>query len=334
MEKPDEASATRCNTDPYWDALGAVSCVGFVAAMSASAGGWDMPGPQQMTRGDCDRLNATEPRFKAVCLRGGTEPPRSGKYDIAGPPAARRAALLLGGEHTAPAAALKRRRSKSGDAPSFASGAKHPPGAARPPKPRRRSQRRRRAGGAGREREASVVVDVGCLPQLATIPVLPVPQYEALINFNRTKGARAAHHCVARGRGPRAAKPGDPPPAKPDVVIIPTQNKDVCKICDTVTWKHAPTQAYFKWCKGCKRFHAIHAFAGKLKASKCDESRARGRAGYMRRKDAPGARTAPGAPPQQPAAPFGDPSVGAPPQPPPPPMAPAPDANPSPSRRS
>ena len=81
MEKPDEASATRCNTDPYWDALGAVSCVGFVAAMSASAGGWDMPGPQQMTRGDCDRLNATEPRFKAVCLRGGTEPPRSGKYD-------------------------------------------------------------------------------------------------------------------------------------------------------------------------------------------------------------------------------------------------------------
>ncbi|KAH8061591.1 hypothetical protein JL721_8818 [Aureococcus anophagefferens] len=69
MEKPDEASATRCNTDPYWDALGAVSCVGFVAAMSASAGGWDMPGPQQMTRGDCDRLNATEPRFKAVCLR-------------------------------------------------------------------------------------------------------------------------------------------------------------------------------------------------------------------------------------------------------------------------
>ena len=71
MEKPDEASPTRCNTDPYWDALGAVSCVGFVAAMSASAGGWDMPGPQPMTRGDCDRLNATEPRFKAVCLRGG-----------------------------------------------------------------------------------------------------------------------------------------------------------------------------------------------------------------------------------------------------------------------
>ena len=244
---------------------------------------------------------------------------------------ARDAALLFGGEHTAPAAALKRRRSKSGDAPSFASGAKHPPGAARAPKPAAPKPAAAPAPAApGVNREASVVVDVGCLPQLATIPVLPVPQYEALINFNRTKGRGAAHHCVMCGREGRAPpKPGDPPPAKPDVVIIPTQNKDVCKICDTVTWKHAPTQAYFKWCKGCKRFHAIHAFAGKLKASKCDESRARGRAGYMRRKDAPpGAPDGPGAPPQQPAAPFGDPRVGAPPQPPPPPMAPAPDANP------
>ena len=56
------------------------------------------------------------------------------------------------------------------------------------------------------------------------------------------------------------------PPADDDRVVIPTQNKDVCKVCDTVTWKHNPTGAYFKWCKGCKRFHEIHAFAGKLKA--------------------------------------------------------------------
>ncbi|KAH8050207.1 hypothetical protein JL721_11468 [Aureococcus anophagefferens] len=194
------------------------------------------------------------------------------------------------------AAALKRRRSKSGDAPSFASGAKHPPGAARRRSPRRRPAPLPRRAGAGVNREASVVVDVGCLPQLATIPVLPVPQYEALINFNRTKAA-APHHCACASLRAAPPKPGDPPPAKPDVVIIPTQNKDVCKICDTVTWKHAPTQAYFKWCKGCKRFHAIHAFAGKLKAS-----------------NSPGALRRP---------------RGAPPQPPPPPMAPAPDANPA-----
>ena len=68
-------------------------------------------------------------------------------------------------------------------------------------------------------------------------------------------------------------------------VAITTRNSDVCTVCDTATWKHNASGAYFRWCKGCKRFHEIHAFAGKLKASKCDDSRARGRAGYMRRKE-------------------------------------------------
>ena len=164
---------------------------------------------------------------------------------------ARDAALLFGGEHTAPAAALKRRRSKSGDAPSFASGAKHPPGAARAPKPAAPKPAAAPAPAApGVNREASVVVDVGCLPQLATIPVLPVPQYEALINFNRTKG-----HCVMCGR---------------EDVIIKKNNKDVCNMCHTVTWKHAPTQAYFKWCKCHHGFHDIHAFARKMRCH-CDD---------------------------------------------------------------
>ena len=66
---------------------------------------------------------------------------------------------------------------------------------------------------------------------------------------------------------------------------IRQQNKDVCTRCDTAIWIHVASQQHFKWCKGCKRFHEIHAFAGKLKASKCDDSRARGRAGYMRRKE-------------------------------------------------
>ena len=64
-----------------WDTLGGLSCVGLVAAISASAGGWDMPGPPDITRGQCTRLNATEPEFGAVCMRGGTELPRSGTYD-------------------------------------------------------------------------------------------------------------------------------------------------------------------------------------------------------------------------------------------------------------
>lgn len=72
---------------------------------------------------------------------------------------------------------------------------------------------------------------------------------------------------------------------------IPKQNKDVCRQCDKATWKHASTRCYFKWCKGCKRFQNLVAFRGKLQASKCDNCRARGREGYMRRKDATGENT-------------------------------------------
>lgn len=73
-----------------------------------------------------------------------------------------------------------------------------------------------------------------------------------------------------------------------DFANIPKQNKDVCRQCDKATWKHASTRCYFKWCKGCKRFQNLVAFRGKLQASKCDNCRARGREGYMRRKDATG----------------------------------------------
>jgi len=68
--------------------------------------------------------------------------------------------------------------------------------------------------------------------------------------------------------------------------VIPKQNKDVCRECDKATWQHNTTGCYFKWCKGCKRFRNLVAFKGKLAASKCDHCRARGRDGYMRRKDA------------------------------------------------
>uniref|UniRef100_A0A7S3K094 Uncharacterized protein n=1 Tax=Aureoumbra lagunensis TaxID=44058 RepID=A0A7S3K094_9STRA len=64
-------------------------------------------------------------------------------------------------------------------------------------------------------------------------------------------------------------------------VVIPKQNKDVCRECDKATWHHALTGCYFKWCKGCKRFRNLIAFKGKIAASKCDHCRARGREGYV-----------------------------------------------------
>mmetsp|Transcript_22844 Transcript_22844/g.68525 ORF Transcript_22844/g.68525 Transcript_22844/m.68525 type:complete len:144 (+) Transcript_22844:253-684(+) len=125
-------------------------------------------------------------------------------------------------------------------------------------------------------RRVSVVVDDGDLPESALTADAAGLDYMSVVNYQRSaKGANQT--CVMCGSS--ACKNGG--------VVIPRQNKDVCRDCDKALWRHEPTGAYFKWCKGCKRFHEIHAFAGKLKASKCDDSRARGRAGYMRRKDAP-----------------------------------------------
>ena len=154
-------------------------------------------------------------------------------------------------------------------APSAAAGAAH-----EPPAPTK----------AGGNREASIVIEMKDLPPLDASRAGPAPPYEEVINYARTKGRGQAHHCVMCGREGRPPT-ADDSSLPSNIVIIPTQNKDVCKICDTVTWKHCATLCYFKWCKGCKRFHNLDSFAGKLKASKCDASRARGRAGYMRRKD-------------------------------------------------
>mmetsp|Transcript_9742 Transcript_9742/g.28696 ORF Transcript_9742/g.28696 Transcript_9742/m.28696 type:complete len:453 (-) Transcript_9742:53-1411(-) len=133
----------------------------------------------------------------------------------------------------------------------------------------------------GKHRGCSTTIDLKDLPPLDSFPTQEAPSYDSVINFNRTKGRGAPHSCVMCGKRGRPPTKGKDPPADDDRVVIPTQNKDVCKVCDTVTWKHNPTGAYFKWCKGCKRFHEIHAFAGKISASKCNGARARGRA-YMR----------------------------------------------------
>ena len=101
---------------------------------------------------------------------------------------------------------------------------------------------------------------------------------------------------------PMTVDEGIPPPPINDMpgAVIPKQNKDVCRECDKATWQHNATGTFFKWCKGCKRFRNLVAFKGKLAASKwyvlvlvscnfffsrSDHCRARGREGYMRRKD-------------------------------------------------
>ena len=115
----------------------------------------------------------------------------------------------------------------------------------------------------------SLARTLDALPQLDSFSAQAVPSYDEVINFIRTEG-----FCTMCG------KPGGEADGH---VTIPKQNRAVCNVCDTVTWKHNESGVYFRFCKACKRFHEIHAFAGKRKASKCDVARARGRASYHAR---------------------------------------------------
>mmetsp|Transcript_12258 Transcript_12258/g.38996 ORF Transcript_12258/g.38996 Transcript_12258/m.38996 type:complete len:499 (-) Transcript_12258:624-2120(-) len=153
----------------------------------------------------------------------------------------------------------------------------------------------------GSQYDGKVSSTISVPPAAADLVAGPAPAYESLINFPRAK-TRAQIHCVMCGRHPKpddaadgAASGDDLPGAARDddparaVVVIPRQNKDVCRECDKALWRHLETNTHFKWCKGCKRFRNLTAFAEKLAASKCDRCRERGRQGYMRRKGGAGA---------------------------------------------
>ena len=58
-----------------------------------------------------------------------------------------------------------------------------------------------------------------------------------------------------------------------NVVVIPKQNKSVCGGCSKAWWL-ATNGCYFKYCQGCKAFCEIHAFEGKLQATKCNKTAA------------------------------------------------------------
>jgi len=144
--------------------------------------------------------------------------------------------------------------------------------------------------------EGKISSTVGVPPPAPELNQGVAPPYEVLVNFPRAK-TRAKIHCVMCGRYPRghpedtettSDSKDDDSASKDGVVVIPRQNKDVCRDCDKALWRHNQTDFYFKWCKGCKRFRNLTAFAEKLAASKCDRCRERGRQGYQRRKGANG----------------------------------------------
>jgi len=112
---------------------------------------------------------------------------------------------------------------------------------------------------------------------LKTISRDDAPAYEDLINFPRARDKEQAQ-CVMCGRRPGAS------------VVIPRQNKDVCKDCDRQIWQHGKTLVFFKWCKGCKRFLNLVRFGDRLSAAKCEKCRHRARQSYMAKKTKTGVK--------------------------------------------
>lgn len=93
--------------------------------------------------------------------------------------------------------------------------------------------------------------------------------YNDIINFKRALNPRNGHHCVMCGD---------------KHAIIPSQNKDVCKTCDTGFWVVKATQIVVKFCKGCKNFQRLFDFRDKPEATKCVKCRQRGRQNYVSKK--------------------------------------------------
>eukprot|EP01036_Dinobryon_divergens_P025363 gene25363-33903_t len=65
---------------------------------------------------------------------------------------------------------------------------------------------------------------------------------------------------------------------------IPSQNKGVCKTCDSSFWYSHNFDVVFKFCKGCKVFCVLQGFHDKPEASKCLKCRRRGSQSYFMKK--------------------------------------------------
>lgn len=91
-------------------------------------------------------------------------------------------------------------------------------------------------------------------------------RYSDVINFSRCSKSHLCVMCGMKGN-------------------IPSQNKDVCKSCDTVFWFHTRLNVVIKFCKGCKNFVTLSEFQEKPEASKCGKCRHRGRQNYFARKN-------------------------------------------------
>lgn len=95
--------------------------------------------------------------------------------------------------------------------------------------------------------------------------------YHDIINYPRSS-VKGQHTCVMCGK------------MDSKDCVIPSQNKDVCKMCDSLVWFSQSINLMFKFCKGCKNFVSMFEFCDKPKASKCGKCRNRCRSSYSARR--------------------------------------------------
>lgn len=94
--------------------------------------------------------------------------------------------------------------------------------------------------------------------------------HKEVINFSRPDPRLCKNlHCVMCGESN---------------VHIPSQNKNICKICDSSFWLHNSLNIVFKFCKGCKNFFILEEFSDKPEGTKCRKCRQRGRDNYLNKK--------------------------------------------------
>ncbi|RYG95486.1 hypothetical protein EON65_55905, partial [archaeon] len=67
-------------------------------------------------------------------------------------------------------------------------------------------------------------------------------------------------------------------------VHIPTQNKNICRLCDSSYWLSLQYQRVFRYCKGCKNFVFLEDFTDKPTGTKCERCRDRERLLYLQRR--------------------------------------------------
>jgi Zn-finger nucleic acid-binding protein len=131
----------------------------------------------------------------------------------------------------------------------------------------------------------------------------PVPEHTSLVNFqisHREALPEGMRCCVMCGKawpcssnkkaikssseeGSSAGPGGNDNSSKN--VMIPTQNKGLCTLCDVNVWVVVSSGLEIKWCKGCKNFRPWAAFGDKGVATKCVRCRERQKEKYAFQKE-------------------------------------------------